>query len=247
MLDQPWKIGLVVVVLAVLRLACGLWRRAPGRQFMLEVLDSGLIAVVLVFVLVRPFVVQAFYIPTGSMEPHLMPGDRILVNKFIYRLNDPRRGDIVVFRAPKEAVGPGAGPGQQRDFVKRLIGLPGDRIHIRRGQGVFVNGRLLAEPPGVPRPSYDWPLEALRGGADEPYRVPAGSYFVLGDNRDQSRDSHAWLNADGTPHPFVEAERLRGKAMVIFWPPGRIRLVGDHRDLHLGRPPQPAAGRPASP
>ncbi len=229
MLDQPWKIGLLVALLVALRIAWGLWRQAPARKFMVELLDSGLIAIVLVFVLVRPFVVQAFYIPTGSMEPHLIPGDRILVNKFVYRLNEPRRGDIVVFRAPEEAVG----PGEQKDFVKRLIGLAGDRIQIRRGQGVYVNGGLMVEPLGVPRPSYDWPLGALGGEAREPYRVPAGSYFVLGDNRNQSRDSHAWMNADGTPHPSVEAERLRGKAMVIFWPPSRIRLVGDHRDLRL--------------
>ncbi|MBN1458262.1 MAG: signal peptidase I, partial [Armatimonadetes bacterium] len=153
MLDQPWKIGFLIVALVVLRAIWGVWPKAPGRKAMIELLDSGLIAVVLVFVLVRPFVVQAFYIPTGSMEPNLQPQDRILVNKFVYRLNPVKRGDIVVFRAPEEA----AGPGQQRDFVKRVIGLPGDQIGIETGVGVYVNGQLLSDPPGVPAPNYSWP------------------------------------------------------------------------------------------
>jgi signal peptidase I len=227
MLDQPWKIGLLVIALLVARVIWGVWPKAPGRRAMIELLDSGLIAVVLVFVLVRPFVVQAFHIPTGSMEPHLMPRDRILVNKFVYRLNPVRRGDIIVFRAPEEA----AGPGQQKDFVKRVIGLPGDRIQIRRGEGVYINGRLLAEPPGVPTPNYSWPINGLGRPGEDPYLVPGGCYFVLGDNRNNSRDSHAWVDADGRPHPFVEEERLQGKALAIFWPPSRIRLVGDHRDV----------------
>lgn len=229
MLDQPWKIGFLIVALVVLRASWGVWPKAPGRKAMIELLDSGLIAVVLVFVLVRPFVVQAFYIPTGSMEPNLQPQDRILVNKFVYRLNPVKRGDIVVFRAPEEA----AGPGQQRDFVKRVIGLPGDQIGIETGVGVYVNGQLLSDPPGVPAPNYSWPDNFRTRPGEGSYLVPQGCYFVLGDNRNNSRDSHAWVEADGTPHPFVEAARLRGKALAIFWPPSRVGLVGDHREVGL--------------
>lgn len=231
-LDQPWKIASLIGLLAFLRIVWGLWRRAPGRPFMLELLDEGLIAFVLVFLLIRPFVVQAFYIPSRSMVPSLEDGDRILVSKFLYRLNPPERGDIIVFDAPPQALQGDS----QKDFVKRLIGLPGDAIEIRRGVGVFVNGRQLEDPPGTPLPDYDWPVDAFGSPTGKPYVVPAGCYFVLGDNRNDSNDSHRWMEVvegNPVPRPELEAGRVLGKAMVIFWPPARVGLVGDHRQVRL--------------
>ncbi len=230
-LDQPWKIAALIALLAFLRILWGLWRQAPARSFMVELLDSGLIAFVLVFLLIRPFVLQAFFIPSNSMFPTLAPGDRILVNKFIYRLNPPRRGDIVVFQAPPQALEPGV---DKKDFVKRLIGLPGDQIAIRRYDGVYVNGRRLEEPPGIPLPDYDWPLDDLGRPTKEPYQVPPGCYFVLGDNRVDSNDAHRWRDPQtGERRPDLEASRVLGKAMVVFWPPTRIGLVGDSRQVEL--------------
>ncbi len=230
-LDQPWKIATLIGLLAFLRIVWGLWRSAPSRRFMLELLDSGLIAFILVFLLIRPFVVQAFYIPSESMVPTLMPGDRILVNKFVYRLNEPNRGDIIVFEAPPQALK----VGERKDFVKRLIGLPGDTIRIRRDDGVYINGSRLQESRGVPPPDYDWPEDTLGQSG----RVPEGRYFVLGDFRTRSNDSHKW--------GMLETGRVVGKAMVIFWPPGRISLVGDNRDVGLPEAPRVATreGTPA--
>jgi signal peptidase I len=229
MLDQPWKIASVVATLFALRIAWGLWTAAPHRKGMIELLDSGLIAFVLVFLVIRPFVVQAFFIPSESMVPNLMKGDRILVNKFVYHLNGPQRGDIIVFDAPPQAV---MGNGHQ-DFVKRLIGLPGDRVQIKAGDGVYVNDRPVEEPPGVDVPDYDWPAGMVGITGSDVYAVPAGCYFVLGDNRNNSRDSHMWRDADGRAAPELDAKRMRGKAMAIFWPPARLRLLGDHRLLRL--------------
>ncbi len=229
-LDQPWKIAAFIGLLAFLRIVWGLWRTAPGRAFMVELLDSGLIAFVLVFMLVRPFVIQAFYIPSESMEPSLLKQDRILVNKFVYRLNQPKRGDIIVFEAPDYA----SYGNDKKDFVKRLIGLSGDTIRIKRGDGVYIDGRRLEEPIGIPRPDYDWPVDTYGMPADEPYQVPEGCFFVLGDNRNRSNDSHRWADPlTGRPRPELEADRLVGKAMVIFWPPARLRLAGDNRQVHL--------------
>jgi len=167
-LDQPWKIAALIGLLAFLRIIWGLWKEAPSRRFMVELLDSGLIAFILVFIIIRPFVVQAFYIPSESMVPTLLPGDRILVNKFIYRLNPPRRGDIIVFDAPEYALQPGDG---RKDYVKRLVGLPGDRILVRRQEGgvhqrqavTRRSGRATARE-GLPRGRVGSPdRQSLRG------------------------------------------------------------------------------------
>jgi len=189
-----------------------------------ELIEALLFALVLVFLVIRPFVVQAFYIPSASMRPTLWEGDRILVNRLVYRLHDPQRGDVIVFKAPKAA----SDDGQERDFIKRVIGLPGDTVEVRDDPGgfrVYVNQKPLKEhyvddwyaddiakpkppPPGsVIMPNYTFP----------PYRVPAGCLFVMGDNRPNSRDSHYWYG--------LSRDRVIGKAMLIFWPPSRIGLV----------------------
>jgi signal peptidase I len=210
---------------------------------MLELLDSGLIAFVLVFMLIRPFVVQAFYIPSESMEPTLLKHDRSRVNKFIYRLNDPQRGDIIVFEAPPQALF----GSDRKDFVKRLIGLPGDNIRIRRGDGVYLNEKRLEEPSQIPRPEYDFPTNSLGMPAEHPYVVPTGCYFVLGDNRNTSNDSHKWRDPlTGESDPSLAADKLVGKAMVIFWPPPRLRLAGDNKEVELRQNATIAQGGPAS-
>jgi signal peptidase I len=228
--DSPWKIAALIALLVILRLGWGLWQQAPSRRFMIELLDSGLIAVILVFALIRPFVVQAFFIPSGSMLPTLRPSDRILVNRFIYRINPPERGDVIVFDAPPQALYGGSG----KDFVKRLVGLPGDRVRVERDVGVFVNGEQLQDAPGVPKPDYDWPA----GRPGESYQVPTARYLVFGDNRIDSYDSHAWTDPEtGFGKPDLEQRRVLGKAMVIFWPPGRIGLVSDSGQVHLPSAP----------
>jgi len=224
-LDQPWKIVVLVATIALLRVVYSVWKSAPYRPGMLELLDSGLIAFALVFFIIRPFAVQAFYIPSASMEPTLLghdkgkfvaiaPGevytntvhDRILVNKFIYRLRVPGRGDIVVFRAPPDAL---TIPNDHTDYIKRVVGLPGVEVEIRADEGVFINGRKLDEPYIRDGYQVDYPYG--------PIRLHRGQYFVMGDNRRDSNDSHKWGPLDGN--------RILGKAMLIFWPPGRLSLV----------------------
>jgi signal peptidase I len=166
-----------------------------------EILESFVIAVVIVFLVVRPFVAQAFYIPSRSMAPTLNVSDRIIVNKFAYRLGEPVRHDVVVFRAPKEA-SRGINE-EEKDFVKRVIGLPGDVIEVHGGT-TYINGKpdpLSCLPEPV---HYDLP----------PTTVPEGKLFVLGDNRNHSNDSHAW--------GVLDRELIIGKAEFVFWPLARV-------------------------
>ena len=180
-------------------------------------LREGLLVVlvaVLVAVLLRAFVVQTFYIPSGSMEPTLQIGDRILVNKLSYHLHAVNRGDIVVFgRPPAENCG-----GQAvNDLVKRVIGLPGDVVSLGQGH-VYVDGRRLDEswlPPaeqgvtemGPPGPTYD---------LAQPYKVPANDYYVMGDNRTDSCDSRYW-----GPIP---RSLIVGKVEMRVWPVTGLRF-----------------------
>jgi len=220
-IDPQW-IVVIIIGLAVVRIA-STWpreKRAKLHRQWLELVDSVLIALVLVFGVVQPFVVRAFFIPSQSMEPTLFgteqtgTGDRILVNRFLYRLNPPRRGDIIVFKAPPAALRslPPEQAKQEPDFVKRLIGLPGDRIRVRAGEGVYINGHLLYEPYIKDPPEYDFPPQSL-----SEHQVPAGHYFVMGDNRNNSNDSHAWGD--------LPTHYVLGKAMVIFYPFNRIHLL----------------------
>ena len=176
----------------------------------------GAVAIVL---LVKAYVVNPYRIPSSSMEPTLhcaQPAsgcearfsDRVLANRFIYHLRDPQRGEIVVFETPEAAqIKCGAGG----TFVKRLIGMPGETVEVRleRGEGyVFVNGRKLVEP-------Y---IDAGRRSGEEfgPVKVPASSYFMMGDNRSQSCDSREWGS--------VPRDNLIGKVFATYWPPQRISL-----------------------
>jgi signal peptidase I len=200
----------------------------------------------LLFLVIRPFLVQAFFIPSSSMEPTLhMPqrdesgslrrsGDRFLVNKLIFHLSSPRRGDVVVYKAPPQACLPNSGiTGAGELFVKRVVGLPGDRVSVRRGEGVFINGNRLEEPYlmetargakalGIAFPNYSWPVDIYSNSLPA-FQVPAGQVFVLGDNRNNSNDSHLWRDPDtGRPEPGLPLQNLCGKASMIFWPRDRF-------------------------
>jgi signal peptidase I len=188
----------------------------------------GLIIVALVLALIiKGFLFQAFYIPSASMEPtlHGCPGcngDRIIVDKIPYYFHDPRRGDIVVFSDPHPTVatsrgivggffhwvvqGLGVQHPDNEDFVKRVIGLPGDTVWAQGGS-VYVNGTKLDEP------------YLTQKTADFPHTVvPQGELFVMGDNRDNSDDSRAGLG-------FVPISNVIGKAQLIIWPPSRAGLL----------------------
>ena len=235
MLDNPWKIAALVAALILLRVGVGAWKKAPSRAFLAELLNSALIAFGLVFLLIRPFLLQAFFIPSGSMEPTLhhpepeiaQRGDRILVNKFIYQLTEPRRGDIVVFRAPPQAYRDHLESmnGVSDFYIKRAIGLPGDRVQVRAGEGVFINGsdKPLAEPYLAELPNYDWPVDSLGQPLDTPYVVPEGSILVMGDNRNNSNDSHLWRNPlTGQAEPALPIKNVLGRSLIVFWPLNRF-------------------------
>ncbi|MEM1251290.1 MAG: signal peptidase I [Cyanobacteria bacterium P01_H01_bin.21] len=153
---------------------------------------------------IRQFIAEARYIPSESMKPTLLVNDRLVVEKISYRLQDPKRGDIVVFWPPSEIVP----AGQRRDaFIKRIVGLPGDTVEVTDGT-VLVNGDELDENYIQSPPTYE----------QAPLTIPAGNYFVLGDNRNASYDSHAW----DISQPFVPEDQIIGKAVVRFWPPTRL-------------------------
>lgn len=161
-----------------------------------DLLESVVLAVVLAAVL-RFFIIQPFYIPSASMEPTLFVNDRIIVNMLLYRFSPPKRGDIIVFRYPVDP---------SRDFIKRVVALEGETVEVKQGY-LFVNGRRLDEP-------Y-LPKQAMSDFA--PKKVPPGNFFVMGDNRNNSDDSRVW-----GPLP---RQNIIGKAFVIFWPPGRMRII----------------------
>ena len=156
---------------------------------------GGALAVALV---IQAFLVQAFYIPSSSMEPTLEVGDRVLVNKLSYDLHDVNRGDLVVFERPDGT------EGDIKDLIKRVIGLPGETVEIRDGT-VVIDGRVLDEP-------YLAEEEILAEFA--PVEVPEDHVFVMGDNRDDSRDSRIF-----GPIP---ADSIVGRAFVRVWPPTSV-------------------------
>ncbi len=196
---------------------------APHRSI-LSFLRELPVLVVLAFVLaivLKTFVVQAFFIPSESMEPTLFPGDRVLVVK---AFDSPSRGDVIVFSDPQGRPGPDRGViggfvhwvsetlgfarPQDEDFIKRVIGLPGEVVELR-------NGRLLVDGRHVPEPYLRGPVDTRDYG---PVTVPADSLFVLGDNRLNSKDSRFGLG-------FVPVDKVIGRAFVIVWPPSRAGWV----------------------
>jgi signal peptidase I len=204
---------------------------------------AEVVLVAIVFALfVRTFLVQAFVVPTNSMEKAVLVGDHLLVNKFLYAphsrflasllpYREVRRGDVIVFKFPEDP---------SRDFIKRAVALPGDTLEIR-DRVVFVNGvpeKTLGQTAGV-RPSGgdagETPGRSRRDSV-EPMRIPPGNYFALGDNRESSYDSRFWGP--------VPAENLKGRALLVYWSFGESahesanpirRLIDSVRSTHWSR------------
>ena len=213
-----------------------------ATNFAREYLDPFIYAGVAAFLLIT-FVARTYYIPSGSMIPTLQIGDVLLVNKFEYRFHKPNEGDVVVFPPPIPT---------SDDFIKRVIGRPGDKLRIQNGV-VYVNDKPLKEPYINDPPAYNLviknygiyvqqpgdtyePIDPSQGNIPPrkdwtaPDRIPANCYFMMGDNRNDSEDSHAWGFAQfsgkfatgpraGTPAHFT------GHAFLIFWPLGRARVL----------------------
>lgn len=171
-----------------------------------ENLEVVVTAVILALI-IRAFVVQAFKIPTGSMRPTLMEGDRILVNKFIYRFKEPSRGDIIVFKCPEDI---------KKDFIKRLVAFDGETVQIKDGN-IWVNSKLIEKPQKLRQIHYYNKPDTPYGTEGVMTEVPKDSFFVLGDNSASSRDSRYW--------GFVPKKYLIGNAFLIYWPPTRIKLL----------------------
>lgn len=201
-----------------------------------ETLESIVIALILAL-FIRAYFMQAFSIPSGSMEPTLQVGDKLLANKFIFHFKNPKQGNVVIFKHKPsiekrehfdfyffklpvpEAVRRQKEfhllaftvpyPGMLytwKDFIKRVVAVEGQKVEVRDGK-VFVDGKPMNEPYIKEPPYYTW----------GPKVVPRGHLLVFGDNRNNSEDSHVW--------GFLDKKYLRGKAMVIYWPPTRIRLI----------------------
>lgn len=180
--------------------------QAPRENVWLEVLKTLGLSAILAFG-IRTFVAEARYIPSKSMVPTLQVDDRLIVDKVSYYFKNPQRGDIIVFMPPDEAsvvcTGPQAPQTNKDAYIKRIIGLPGDTVEVKQGQ-VLINGNPLKEGYVEEVPDYQY----------GPRTVPQGSYLVLGDNRNNSCDSHYW--------GFVPRENIIGRAIVRFWPLNRV-------------------------
>jgi signal peptidase I len=195
--------------------------RRRTTSFLAELPILLVVAFVLALLL-RVFLVQAFFIPTESMVPTLEIGDRVMVNRLSYRWGAPARGDIIVFAdeagAERNAQNPLVGglrslaaglglvPPSEEDFIKRVIGLPGETVEVREG-AVFIDGEQLPEA-AAPEGGY---LSTRDESFMPPTVVPEGEYFVMGDNRPRSSDSRSLL---GT----IDREQIIGRAFVLMWP-----------------------------
>jgi signal peptidase I len=201
------------------------------KSIVREYFESIVIAVILAL-FIRTFVVQAFKIPTGSMEENLLIGDHLLVNKFVFGPTASRleravlpigrleRGDVVVFKYPVEP---------ERDFIKRVVGLPGETIEVKEKK-VYINGKPFEEsyvhflaPPTAQSELHEVTSFDVRERYG-PVTVPPNQYFVMGDNRDNSQDSRYW--------GFLPRENVKGKALVIYWSYEAER--GDYQDEGAG-------------
>ncbi len=168
-----------------------------ARFLLREILLPLALAVVLALV-IQATVAKPYEIPTASMDPNIQPEDRVLANRFIYHLRDIHRGDVIVFDPP-------ANVNSTVPLVKRVIGLPGDTVEVKNSR-LLVNGEAFVVE-GATQPRY----------AYGPVVVPAGMLFVLGDNRNNSYDSHAW--------GFVPRDAVLGEVFMVYWPLGRLHLL----------------------
>jgi signal peptidase I len=191
-------------------------KQGPERKksVVREYAESIIIAILLAL-LIRAFVVQAFKIPSGSMKPTLLVGDHILVNKFIYGIklrvpftslnytlipiSSPKRNDVVVFIYPVDP---------KKDFIKRVIGLPGDTVQIK-DKKIYINHLPMVDPHGVHSDQMIIPEAEQPRDNTGPIIVPPNKFFVMGDNRDESYDSRYW--------GFVDQKEIIGQAFIIYW------------------------------
>ncbi len=169
------------------------------RDLIKETISIIVIAFILSLIL-RALVIEGREIPSGSMLETLQIGDRVMVNKFIYRFKEPVRGDVVIFDPPEEL-------NSSKYFIKRVIGLPGERVEVKEGR-VFINEKPLHEPYLPEEISYQF----------GPVEVPADALLVLGDNRNASFDSHMW-------NTWLTRDRIKGKAFMIYWPIANYSLL----------------------
>jgi signal peptidase I len=166
-------------------------------RFVLREIVMPLGLAIVLALTIQATIAKPYEIPTASMDPTILPNDRVLSNRVIYRVRDIRRGDIIVFDPP-------ASLHSDVPFVKRVVGLSGDTVEVRAGT-VLVNGTAY-DVAGAAVPHYTY----------GPARVPAGSLFVLGDNRNNSMDSHEW--------DFLARDSVRGEVFMIYWPLNRLRI-----------------------
>lgn len=268
------EVLVIIAVLIGLRFAL-IKNKAPFAKSVAEMAESLAVAMALVFLLIRPFFIQAFYIPSESMHPGLIERDHLMVNKMVYRFREPKLDDVIVFKSP-----PSAGA-DEKDFIKRVIGVPGDEIrvvagHIKVGDQeyyhreladtlgaqrvklsndkivvdgrevskkdvadavgypgkkvtivpglVYVNGKPLDEPYTAEDcdmlyPKPDTPKEWVTKDKDgrAVVKIPKGKLLVMGDNRNNSNDARMW--------GLLDRNRVHGKAMFVFWPLNRIKLI----------------------
>jgi signal peptidase I len=242
----PYELLGIVLVIALARFVLSLPRivaNSQGRSRVIahEYLDPFIIAGIAAWLLIT-FVARTYYIPSASMVPTLAVGDILLVDKFEYHFHAPNEGDVVVFPPPIPS---------PDDFIKRVIGLPGDTFRISGGT-VYRNGKALVEPYIAQRPDYDlevrnygiyvndgagWePLDPSQANIPPrsmwtaPNRIPPHCYIMLGDNRNDSEDSHVWGFAqdagtfDAGPRKS-QAAGFTGRAFLIFWPPSQARVL----------------------
>lgn len=184
--------------------------REKKKSAVREYAEAAAIAVLLAL-FIRAFVVQAFKIPSGSMEPTLLIGDHILVNKFIYGvkipfirqtivpISKPQRNDVIVFIYPHDT---------SKDYIKRVIGVPGDRIEII-DRKIYINGKLYDDKHGFYTEGRNSSSRHTSKTHNRPVIVPENRLFVMGDNRDHSSDSRVW--------GFVPIRSVKGKAFIIYW------------------------------
>jgi signal peptidase I len=209
------------------------------REYLDAFIVAGLVALFLI-----TFVVRTFYIPSESMLPTLQQRDVLLVNEFAYRFSSPHRGDIVVFKPPIASTD---------NFIKRVIAVPGDTLRVSGGK-VYVNGKALDEPYIAQQPQYNLMIKNYDIYVDEgdgykplsrtsanipprtrwqaPDRVPNGFYFVMGDNRNDSDDSHVWgfaqMHGRFAAGPLAQKEttaQFTGRAFLLLWPFNRLRIL----------------------
>jgi signal peptidase I len=182
-----------------------------GKKHIIREYGESIIIAIILALVIRTFVVQAFKIPSGSMEDTLAIGDHILVSKFIYgtkipfsdkrilKIRDPRRGDVIVFEYPEDP---------SKDFIKRVIGTPGDEVEVKEKK-VYINGMPYENPHEVHKEKELIPREQNPRDNFGPVKVPENSYFVMGDNRDRSYDSRFW--------GFVKNSKIKGLAFIKYW------------------------------